>query len=207
MSYNFSKNMNEKTPVLFLITVAFAIPFLVIKRRNLVMFFTASALAGFEIILLLTLQLIIGNMYQLTGLVIAGLMTGLAAGAGIEIRFLSRLSVTVKCFIIILFYLFTGLIYTHILDLNRDFIVFVMIILSSLIPALLTGNIFRELTKNAGGIITPAGIYSADLAGSAFGFIFISGFAVPALGIKVSIFVLSALIFTGFLVGTIRNKQ
>jgi hypothetical protein len=171
------------------------------------MFFTASGLAGFEIILLLTLQLVIGNMYQLTGLVIAGLMTGLAAGAGIEIRFLSKLSQALKCLIILLFYLFTGLLYTHIINLNRDFIVFVMIILSSLIPALLTGNIFRELTKKATVVMNTGSIYSADLAGSAFGFIFISGFAVPALGIKVSIFVLSALIFTGFLFGTIRNKQ
>ncbi len=46
------------------------------------MYFSASALAGFEIIILLALQLTVGNMYQLTGLVIAAMMAGLAAGAG-----------------------------------------------------------------------------------------------------------------------------
>ena len=59
---------------------------LLIKRRYMLMYFSASALAGFEIIILLTLQIIIGNMYQLTGLVIAGLMAGLAIGSGVNIK-------------------------------------------------------------------------------------------------------------------------
>ena len=85
-SYNFSKNLDEKIPAIVLMILVFAVPVLTIKRRNLLMYFSASALAGFEIIILLTLQLIIGNMYQLTGLVIAGLMTGLAIGAGADIQ-------------------------------------------------------------------------------------------------------------------------
>ena len=56
------------------------------------MYFSASALAGFEIIILLTVQIIIGNMYQLTGLVIAGLMAGLALGSGANIKSLNGLS-------------------------------------------------------------------------------------------------------------------
>ena len=72
-SYNFSKNLDEKIPAIILMVLVFAVPVLAIKRRNLLMYFSASALAGFEIIILLTLQLIVGNMYQLTGLVIAGL--------------------------------------------------------------------------------------------------------------------------------------
>jgi hypothetical protein len=71
---------------------------------------------------------------------------------------------------------------------------------------LLTGHIFRELTREENGSLVTSKIYSADLAGSALGFIFISGFAVPVLGIQVSIFLLSALIFTGIVFGTIRNK-
>ncbi len=56
------------------------------------MYFSASALAGFEIIILLTLQMIIGNMYQLTGLVLAGLMAGLALGAGAMLSALQEVS-------------------------------------------------------------------------------------------------------------------
>ena len=64
--------------------VVFALPVIAIRRKNLLMYFSASALAGFEIIILLTLQLTVGNMYQLTGLIIAGLMTGLSVGSGIN---------------------------------------------------------------------------------------------------------------------------
>ena len=71
-SYNFSKNLNEKIPSIILMITSLRSPVFTIKRRNLMMYFSASALAGFEIIIFLTLQLIIGNMYQLTGLIIAG---------------------------------------------------------------------------------------------------------------------------------------
>ena len=56
-------------------------------------------------------------------------------------------------------------------------------------------------------MVTSPAIYSADLAGSAFGFIFISGFAVPVLGIQASVFLLAVLIFGGILFGTILNKK
>jgi hypothetical protein len=170
------------------------------------MYFSASALAGFEIIILLTLQLIVGNMYQLTGLIIAGLMTGLAVGAGVEIRLLNTFSFKIKSIILLIFYIGIGLIYNYILELKGGLPAVGLIILLAFLPALITGNLFRELTRNAEGTSTSSAIYSADLAGSALGFILISGFAVPALGIQVSVLLLSVLIFTGFLFGTVRNK-
>ena len=99
-SYNFSKNLDEKIPAIVLMIMVFAVPVAAIKRRNLLMYFSASALAGFEIIILLTLQLIIGNMYQFTGLVIAGLMTGLAVGAGADIKLLNSFSFEFKAIVI-----------------------------------------------------------------------------------------------------------
>ena len=205
-SYNFSKNLDEKIPAIVLMIMVFAVPVLAIKRRNLIMYFSASALAGFEIIILLTLQLIIGNMYQLTGLVIAGLMTGLAVGAGADIKLLNSFSFRIKGIILIAFYTVIGLIYNYMLALKNGLPAVGLIVLSAFLPALLTGHLFRELTMKPEGSSTSSAIYSADLAGSAFGFILMSGFAVPAFGIKVSIFLLSSLIFAGFLFGTIRNK-
>jgi spermidine synthase len=205
-SYNFSKNLNEKIPSIVLLIMLFAVPGTTIKRRNLIMYFSASALAGFEIIILLALQLIIGNMYQLTGLIISGLMAGLAIGAGVNLGFLNSVSLRSKSAVLICFYLCIGLIFNYILSLRSGLPALSILILSAFTPALLTGNIFRELTLDTEGKSTAPSIYSADLAGSAFGFIFISGFAVPAFGIKVSIFLLSSLIFAGFLFGTIRNK-
>jgi len=205
-SYNFSKTRDEKIVAIVLMILIFAVPALAIKGKNLMMYFSASALAGFEIIVLITLQLIIGNMYQLTGLIIAGLMAGLAVGAATEIRFLNSLSIRTKGLILLVFYSAIGLIYSNILNIKTEFPSISLIILLSFIPALLTGNFFRELTRTTDRSSGPSTVYSADLAGSAFGFIFISGFAVPVLGIQVSIFLLSALIFIGIVFGTIKNK-
>jgi len=205
-SYNISKNLDEKIPAIILMVLVFAAPVLAIKRRNLLMYFSASALAGFEIVSLLTLQLIVGNMYQLTGLVIAGLMTGLAVGAGREISFMKIFSIRKKVIFLLLFYLGFGLIYKYIIGIGNSLPAVGLIILLAFIPAVCTGHIFCELTTNIEGTESSPAIYSADLAGSAFGFILISGFAVPVLGIQFSIFLLSSLVFAGFLFGIIINK-
>jgi len=205
-SYQFSKNLGEKIPAIVLLFIVFALPVTTIKRRNMLMYFSAAALAGFEIIVLLSLQIMVGNMYQLTGLIIAGLMTGLAVGSGIKISWLNTISLVNKVILLLLFYVFFGLIYNYMIELKSGFLSVMIIIISGFVPALFTGHIFRELTNRKEGIIASPGIYSADLAGSAFGFIFISGFAVPVLGIQVSVFLLAALIFGGILFGTIRNK-
>jgi len=186
--------------------LAFVMPVLAVRRKNLLMYFSASALAGFEIILLLTLQLTAGNMYQLTGLIIAGLMAGLAAGSGINLNILNMVTLKTKAFVILLYYAGFAFTYNWLLNLKSIVPAVIVIILAGFIPALLTGNIFRELTISKDGGISSSAIYSSDLAGSALGFILISGIATPVLGIKTSIFLLSVLIFAGFLFGTKSNK-
>lgn len=205
-SYQFSKTLDEKIPAMIFLLLAFAVPVGAIRRRNLLMYFSASALAGFEIILLLTLQIMVGNMYQLTGLIIAGLMAGLAVGSGINFSFLNTISLRSKVIYLLIFYLIFGLIHNYILDLKSLLLSVLAILVSGFLPALFTGRIFHELTMKTGGAEISPAIYSADLAGSAFGFIFISGFAVPLFGIQVSIYLLSALVFGGILFGTVINK-
>jgi hypothetical protein len=206
-SYNFSKNLGEKIPAIIIMFMVFVIPVLAIKRRNLLMYFSASALAGFEIILLLTLQIIIGNMYMLTGLIIAGLMTGLAVGAGTDNKLMRYFSLSLKSIFLLFFYIGFGLIYNYIILLKTGFPAVLLIVLAAFLPSVITGHIFRELTIKSDAITKTSAIYSADLAGSAFGFILLSGFAVPAFGIRVSIMLLSSLIFAGFLFGAISNKN
>ncbi len=206
-SYQFSKNLNEKIPAIILMFIVFALPVTAIKRRNMLMYFSASALAGFEIIILISLQLMVGNMYQLTGLIIAGLMTGLAVGSGINIRFLNTISLRNQVIFQIVFYIIFGLSYNYMIELKSGLMSVLVIILSGFLPALITGRIFRQLTLKTEGSSDSPSIYSADLAGSAFGFIFISGFAVPVFGIQGSVFLLSLMIFGGILFGTIRNKS
>jgi predicted membrane-bound spermidine synthase len=205
-SYNFSKNLAEKTPAFALLIILFAVPVLTIRRRNLFMYFSASALAGCEIIILLSLQLVIGNMYQLTGLMIAAMMAGLAVGAGTKSLFLESLSLRTKSIILILFYIVTGLVYNYFLALTSVITAICLLVISSFLPAIITGSVFRELTSISDNQETSSATYSADLTGSAFGFILIAGFTVPAFGIKISILILSSLILAGLLFGTVRNK-
>jgi hypothetical protein len=207
-SFHLSRDLNEKVPALVLIFILFAAPLIAVKKRNLMMYFSASALAGFEIIVLLTLQLTAGNMYQLTGLIIAGLMTGLAAGAGTELHRFSSVSVPVKSLILILFYTVIASVYAPILKTESRFFAIFLMMLLSFIPAFITGNIFRELTRERNmGADYPASVYSADLSGSALGFIAVSGFAVPAFGTASAIYFLALLVFAGFMFGTIMNKN
>jgi spermidine synthase len=204
-AYSFSKYAGEKIPALVIFACIFAAPLFLIKRRYMLMYFSASALAGFEIIILLTLQIIIGNMYQLTGLVIAGLMAGLAIGSGVKIKSLNGLSPVKTGILLLLMYLLTGLLYNSITGIKHDISVG-LIILTAFLPAILTGRIFRELTAKSNEMAAISSVYSADLAGSALGFILVTGVAIPVLGIQISIFLLSALIFAGLLFGTIGNK-
>jgi spermidine synthase len=207
-SYHLSKNINEKAPALLLIIILFAAPLFTVKRRNLIMYFSASALAGFEIIVLLTLQLTAGNMYQFTGLIIAGLMTGLAIGSGAEIRWFSLISIRVKSLMLILFYALTACAYDPILNIKSSFLAISLIIMLSFLPAFITGSIFREFTREISNCDKyTASVYSADLSGSALGFIAVSGFVVPAIGTSATIYFLGLLVFAGFLFGTIMNKH
>ena len=203
-SYQFSKNLGEKVPAIVLMFFVFALPVLTIKRKNLIMYFSASALAGFEIIILLSLQLMVGNMYQLTGLIIAGLMAGLAVGSGINSSFLNNISLRRKVIFLVVFYIIFGITYNLMIELKGVFIEVILIIVSGFLPAFITGQVFNELTLKVKGkeFSSSPAVYSADLAGSAFGFIFISGIVIPAFGIRISIFLLSALVFTGILIST-----
>jgi spermidine synthase len=204
-AYQFSKNLGEKWPSLILAFIIFVLPVLFIRRRNLVMYFSASSLAGFEIIILLMLQLMIGNMYQLTGLIIAALMAGLAVGSGVNISLPVTFSIRMKATSLILFYVIFSLVFNYMIELKSAFLSITLIMLSAFLPALFTGSIFRELTNGKEGLATSPAIYSADLAGSAFGFIFISGIIIPVFGIRISIFLLSILVFTGILIRIISN--
>ncbi len=205
-SYNFSKDLNEKVPAIILMILAFASPVLAVRRRNLIMYYSASALAGFEIIILLSLQLTVGNMYQFTGIILAALMAGLAAGAGTNLKFLNSIQLKIKALFLIAYYAVIALGINFLLSINSIPAAILTIILSALLPSFITGHIFRELTITDNNGSASAVTYSADLAGSAFGFILISGVAVPVMGIKASVFLLSGLIFAGILLGTNRNK-
>jgi spermidine synthase len=198
-TYFLSKNPSEKTPSILLLIVAFALPVLAVRRRDIVMYFSASALAGFEMIILITLQITVGNMYQLTGLIIAGFMAGLAAGAGIKNRVLDTILLRNKVIFLTLFYVIFGMLYYYLILPKNAVLSVIEIMVAGFLPAFLTGHIFKNLTAQSVEKKNASSIYSADLSGSALGFILISSIAVPLLGIQVSIYLLAILVFAGLL--------
>jgi spermidine synthase len=205
-SYNLSKDMNEKVPALILIILIFVLPAFTIKRRNLVMFSSAAALAGFEIIILLTLQSAVGNMYMLTGMIIAALMTGLAVGSGFKIKSYTTWLLRGILLLAVIFYFFTALIINR-LPGSASYLLSVLVLVALIfIPSLLTGLSFNLLTgiKNQNSDVSS--VYSADLAGSAFGFLTVAAIAIPSLGIRMTIFLFAIMIFASILFGTLGNK-
>jgi spermidine synthase len=205
--YFLSKNRDEKTPSVILLLVLFATPLIAVNKKNRLIFFSASALAGFEIILLVTIQIIIGNMYQITGLVMAGIMGGLAIGAGRDIMFLRKYNVSVTALILIILYLLFSICFIPLIKITNEFLATILILAFSVFPALLTGNLYRVLLNNETEAVNISGFYSSDLAGSALGFIAVSCILLPYLGIKNSAILLAGFIFTGILFGSKWNKH
>ncbi len=206
-SFDLSKNVNEKIPAIILLVILFVLSLTSIRKGNAIMYFGASALAGYEIIILLILQLTAGNMYQITGLIISGLMAGLALGSGMKIQGLENRSQGLKAVLLMLFYIVMGFASESILSINSRIIVVAILILSGFIPAVLTGNIFRGLTMPAASGSNTSAIYSSDLSGSAIGFIIFSGIAVPLLGIRSSLFLLPVLLLAGIVIWSLSNKR
>ena len=205
-SYNLSRDPAAKSIAILILIIGFALSFLTVNRNNIIMYFSALTLAGFEIILLLILQLTIGNMYQLSGIIIASLMAGLAAGSGTDLRITRNIPVWVIPLALLLFYAIVALCLNYILSITAMVPAVMLIMAAGFPPSFITGFLFRKLTIYDDNGSRAASVYSSDLAGSAFGFILISGVLIPVFGIRLSILLLSGLIFAGILFGTNRNK-
>jgi spermidine synthase len=204
-SYNLSRYPHAKTLAVAVSVIIFALSLLTIRRKNILMYFTASSLAGFEIIILLILQITIGNMYQLTGMVIASLMTGLAAGSGFQRRYAGTFHARTLSLILIIYYMLFAACIKPLMTVTGTAGI-ILITAAVFPPSFITGHLFRILTVHDSEGSVSSSVYSADLAGSAVGFILVSAIMVPVFGIAVSIIFLSALILTGMLFGGNKIK-
>lgn len=198
-SFILSMDTGAKIPSIVLLIVLFALSLLNFRKNTGLMYFSALALAGYEIILLLMLQLTLGNMYKATGLIIAGLMAGLAVGSGSSRLSLTRNRLAGGTILLALIYAISGLLAGSILDMTRKPAVTGLLILMGFLPAAITGSYYRYLTSGGNHGQNPSRVYSSDLSGSAIGFLAFSGIAVPLLGISISLFILPFLAATGFL--------
>jgi len=204
-NFSLSKNYGTKLPAVILLIFVFIVSLMSIRKANGIMYFSALALAGYEILLLLILQLSVGNMYQVTGIILAGLMAGLAAGSGIDIPVFSNISTRYKAIILIFLYIIAAVTLKWILRCGDHFTAVFLIVLAGFLPALVTGGIFRDLTTGLVPSVSVSGVYSADLSGSALGFLVFAGLAVPVAGIGMSLMVLPVLVSLGFLIFLIKK--
>lgn len=206
-NFNLSKNYNANIPAIVLLLGVFTISLLSIRGDSGIMYFSALALAGFEIILLLMLQVSVGNMYQVTGLILAGLMAGLAVGSGLDLPFFRGRKIVFRVIILLLLYVLAALALPLVPESDNRFASVLVIMFAGFLPAMITGSIYKELTSanSSRGMVST--IYSADLSGSAVGFLFFSGLIVPVLGLSMSLLTLPVLVCIGLLLMIIGKKQ
>ncbi len=204
--FSLSRSSNERIPVAVLLLLLLIVPLLLTGRKGLIMYTGAFTLSSFEIVVLLALQITAGNMYQYTGLIIASVMAGLAIGSGNPGIMLNSLSIRNKGLLAAFYYLFVAIGSSFLPSMGGTAAVIILLVFVSVPPAIITGSIFHNLTLNmpAGG--STALVYSADLSGSAAGFILTAGLLVPLAGMGSTLFILCGLIFTASIFGTNVNK-
>lgn len=203
-AYNISKYMSYQSLVFITLIIIILIPVLLLKRKNILMFFSATALTGFEMIALFLLQVTAGNMYKTTGLVIATVMAGLAIGSGVYIAVLDKYDNKIKMTFIAIFYTTIGLLFPLLLLVKQPHIATIIILLLVMPPAIVTGSLFRELTYYNGKGTATSHVYCADITGSAAGSIIVSAFMIPIIGLQLSIFILAILSLLGLLLNKVK---
>ncbi len=206
-TFGLSRDLDEKPLVVVLLIALFALPGLAVRRPVMIMYSASLALAGLEIIALMTLQTSAGNMYQMTGLIMAGLMAGLATGAWSDICFPERINIRYRGMLLLVFYLAAAFAFDGLTGASLPTLMTVVLIIAlTFIPAFLTGSIFRTLTSGKNATSGVGSVYGADLAGSALGFLLVTGFLVPVCGLKPAMMILGIFIFASMVVGTVGNK-
>ncbi|HVN59493.1 MAG TPA: hypothetical protein VMT63_14430 [Bacteroidales bacterium] len=201
--FNLSRSQASVFPSLVILAIILFIPTVSLKRRNFLMYFSSGALAGYEIILLVLVQSAAGNMYQVTGLVIAGIMAGLAAGSSFVSGLSAKKIILLSSAVLVIFYFSMALVSSELILIRFNAAFIAVAIAISIIPSFCTGLIFRSMTDQESN---PASVYIADLAGSALTLIVISGIAVPLLGTDNSLFIIALMIIAGLLFGLSGNK-
>mgnify|MGYP000883808731 CR=1 FL=1 len=198
-TYNLTKDPGKIIPAVIILILLFVFPFFTVKPGNFPIYTASASLAGYEILTLMAIQSTAGNIYHITGLVFAVIMSGLSIGALIRTSASYKKQLKIVMALLLVFYISVYFLFSHIPFLNFHQVVSGIFLVMSFIPSLMTGYIFKLISERDAKESVPARVYSSDLAGSALGFIVISGFTLPFLGSGYTLLILSLLIFTGLI--------
>ncbi len=187
-----------------LLTLLIVIPFLFTGRGGYVMFASSAGLAGFGMIMIFMLQVVAGNIYILSAVILTLLMAGLAAGAALGDRM--RLQRLLTCSML-LFALFTaaGMLAPRLITM-APLPVMAFIIISLTAAGILTGSIYRILTSRSKESIT-GNIYAADMAGSALGYLTAATLIVPLAGMADACFIMALNVLIAGIVASVTRKE
>ena len=186
------------------------------RRMNTITFgiltggFAASSI---EILILISLQIIYGYVYFLTGIIISIFMAGLAFGAILSSKVLRRsdiqsfISVQV-CIGGIALISPLGLIFLNSHSTNF-YLVHTIFSFTTFVFALFIGAEFAVASRlQKGNVSTIASnLYSVDLVGSAIGALLVTAYLIPLLGITKVCFIVAGLMFASAAVSILNRKK
>ncbi|HCI54798.1 MAG TPA: hypothetical protein PK910_01740 [Bacteroidales bacterium] len=205
-TYTLTKDLGKIIPAIIILTLLFIFPIFTVRPGNLPIYAASASLAGYEILTLMAIQSTAGNIYHITGLVFAVIMGGLSAGALIKISAEYKTQLRIVMISLLVFYLSAYYLFNRIPSIDFQPIIILVFLTMSFLPSLMTGYLFKLISERGEKESIPAIVYSSDLAGSALGFIVISGIALPFLGSEVTLLILGLLIFIGLIFASFAHR-
>jgi len=199
-----------------LAAVAAIVLVVLISRLNTISFgvfacgFTASSI---ELLLLIAFQIIYGYVFQIVGIIITVFMVGLAVGSRYRKKIFSKDGMNTFIALQVLIALFCVLLPALLVFMKNgnlsSFLVHAFFLLLTFTIAALVGMGFSVgsiLQRGSAGSIA-AGLYGADLAGSAVGALLTTAYLIPSLGIVSVSFIVAAVSFTGAVVSLFNQRK
>ncbi len=199
--------------LIIIILIVLLVLFLVfLNPVNLGMFTAGFTASSMEFLLIISFQVLHGNIYQFTGILITLFMAGLAAGSLLgqavieKIKFGKYLinQAGIGLFAIVVPFLMIALARSSFHIVLSQSVIFILV----MIIGFLVGVQFNLASRLQQGEVkrVAASLYSADLFGSALGALIVAVFLLPLLGIiKVSL-IIGALNFLVILIIFVRRK-
>ncbi len=159
-----------------------------LKPLPLGMFTGGFTSASLELIILSIFQIIFGNVYYLTGIIITIFMLGLATGSFFSDRLFKEVNPFRFVVLQLALGLFTAMVPLFMFLLKEDFsgavFLYIIFFLITLVLGFLTGIMFAFVTRMGKGPYARISgeYYSLDLLGSAAGALLVTIVLIPALG-------------------------
>lgn len=188
---------------------------IIVSRLNVVsygMFAGGFAAAGMETILLISFQILYGYVYQIMGVIIAIFMLGLSFGAGVQRKFVIKISLRKYSIIQLLIGLASVVTTILIIMMNRyevsTFFLQGLFMVMTFTIAFLVGLEFAMAVKLRQGFYSriASEIYGVDLIGSAIGTLVTAVFLFPVLGLLYSGFIICGLNLLGSFVSYYKTR-